>query len=328
MMVTHNQESGFTLIELSIVLVIIGLIVGGVLVGQDLIKAAQVRAQISQIEKYNTAVNTFLEKYDALPGDLNLTTANKYGFAARGNACGSSSCPGEGDGNGVIEGIAWGDTACGFCTTAGETVMFWSDLTYANNMNLNMIEGNFSAGSITGWPNNAASAVTGSGIGLYLPQAKIGNGNYIYVWSGGYTSGFPWTTLVAGGDGQNYFGIAAVTIFGGTQGNLAGGGYSMYTWAGAGMTVKQAYSMDAKIDDGLPQSGNVKAIFGCGASMMWAAGNNACSGPVNGVPPGTAAAPSATTCYDNAGNASNPMQYSLGQSGGNNVNCALSFRFQ
>ena len=44
------QERGFTLIELSIVLVIIGLIVGGVLVGQDLIRAAQVRATISQIE--------------------------------------------------------------------------------------------------------------------------------------------------------------------------------------------------------------------------------------------------------------------------------------
>lgn len=46
-----KNQSGFTLIELSIVLVIIGLIVGGVLVGRDLIKAAEVRAQVSQIEK-------------------------------------------------------------------------------------------------------------------------------------------------------------------------------------------------------------------------------------------------------------------------------------
>lgn len=49
---------GFTLIELSIVLVIIGLIVGGVLVGKDLIIASEVRSQIGQIEKYNTAVHT------------------------------------------------------------------------------------------------------------------------------------------------------------------------------------------------------------------------------------------------------------------------------
>ena len=51
---------------MSIVLVIIGLIVGGILVGQSLIAAAAVRAQISQIEKYNTAVNTFRDKYGGL----------------------------------------------------------------------------------------------------------------------------------------------------------------------------------------------------------------------------------------------------------------------
>ena len=45
-----RSNRGFTLIEMSIVLVIIGLVVGGVLVGQDLIRAAYERAQISQIE--------------------------------------------------------------------------------------------------------------------------------------------------------------------------------------------------------------------------------------------------------------------------------------
>jgi prepilin-type N-terminal cleavage/methylation domain-containing protein len=47
----HRRNQGFTLIELSIVLVVVGLIVGGVLVGQNLIKAAQTRAQLAQIEK-------------------------------------------------------------------------------------------------------------------------------------------------------------------------------------------------------------------------------------------------------------------------------------
>src|SRR3984885_348580 len=83
-----EKEKGFTLIELSIVLVIIGLIVGGVLVGQDLIRAAQVRATVTQIEKYNSAVNTFRGKYGALPGDLNAGTAATFGFAARGPGVG------------------------------------------------------------------------------------------------------------------------------------------------------------------------------------------------------------------------------------------------
>jgi prepilin-type N-terminal cleavage/methylation domain-containing protein len=65
-----KKESGFTLIELSIVLIIIGLIVGGVLVGQDLIDAAKMRAQIQQIQQYDTLVSTFRTKYDGLPGDL------------------------------------------------------------------------------------------------------------------------------------------------------------------------------------------------------------------------------------------------------------------
>ena len=91
------RNAGFTLIELSIVLVIIGLVVGSVLVGQDLIKAAQVRATISQIEKYNTTANTFYGKVGSLPGDLNSVTATQFGFNPRG------SFGGEGDANGLIE---------------------------------------------------------------------------------------------------------------------------------------------------------------------------------------------------------------------------------
>jgi len=79
-----RNESGFTLIELSIVIVIIALIVGGVLVGQDLISAAAARAQISQIEKYQTAVYTFQGKYGYLPGDISDSTASQFGFVARG----------------------------------------------------------------------------------------------------------------------------------------------------------------------------------------------------------------------------------------------------
>src|ERR1039458_6521771 len=99
----HRSKSaltaGFTLIEISIVLVIIGLIIGGILVGQDLINAAAIRAQIAQIEKYNTAVRTFQTKFNALPGDMNATTATAFGFAARGTFAG------QGDGNGLIEGV-------------------------------------------------------------------------------------------------------------------------------------------------------------------------------------------------------------------------------
>ena len=92
------RKRGFTLIEMSIVLVIIGLIVGGILVGQNLIRAAEVRATVSQVEKYQAAVATFREKFGALPGDIPDPGASSFGFQPRGQFAG------EGDGNGILEG--------------------------------------------------------------------------------------------------------------------------------------------------------------------------------------------------------------------------------
>ena len=69
-----NKKLGFTLIELSIVLVIIGLIVGGVLSGRELIKAAQLRSDLRVIEQFDLAASTFKGKYNCIPGDCpNIT---------------------------------------------------------------------------------------------------------------------------------------------------------------------------------------------------------------------------------------------------------------
>ncbi len=75
--IDHPKDRGYTLIEMSIVLVIIGLIVGGILVGQNLIHSAKIRYTVSQYERFNTATNTFIGKYNCLPGDCaNATTFN------------------------------------------------------------------------------------------------------------------------------------------------------------------------------------------------------------------------------------------------------------
>ncbi len=118
---THQQ--GFTLVELAIVLVIIGLIVGGVLVGQDLIKSAEIRATVSQIEKYNAAATTFRDKHGGLPGDILNSRVQQFGLTPARTTTGTA---GEGNGDGMIQG-----TAANPSYLIGETLAFWSDLTQA-----------------------------------------------------------------------------------------------------------------------------------------------------------------------------------------------------
>jgi len=63
------MNRGFTLVELSIVLVIIGLLIGGILVGQSLIESSKINSFIKQIQQYDIATRNFKMKYKYLPGD-------------------------------------------------------------------------------------------------------------------------------------------------------------------------------------------------------------------------------------------------------------------
>jgi hypothetical protein len=151
------------------------------------------------------------------------------------------------------------------------------------------------------------------------PEAKIGNGNCFFVWSGG----------VSGSNGVNYYDLSVYE-------NLFGYGRCSYCLASnPGLTVAQAYSIDSKMDDGLPQSGNVKALYLSAddqgdPNVAWAGVGTFNEG---GIPASsdsgytTATAGSATTCFDN-GNVTGIQKYSLAQNNGAGVNCALSFRMQ
>lgn len=81
------MRSGFTLIELSIVLVIIGLVVGGVIVGSDMIRSSEIRSAQSDVEKIRSAVNLFRTKVGGLPGDTRKASTYISG-ATNGNGNG------------------------------------------------------------------------------------------------------------------------------------------------------------------------------------------------------------------------------------------------
>ena len=97
-----SAVTGFTLIELSIVLVILGLLAGGVLAGRDLIHAAQVRSGLSTVQQLSTAVSTFEAKYDCLPGDCAAASQFFPDCAADESIVGTWLNRCDGDGNGHI----------------------------------------------------------------------------------------------------------------------------------------------------------------------------------------------------------------------------------
>lgn len=293
-----RRHAAFTLIELSIVLVIIGLITGGILTGRDLIDAATVRAQISQVEKYQTAVNTFRGKYSCLPGDC--SAAASFGFQPRG------TFTGEGDGNGILESncVNTAGTYTGFQVGCGENGVFWQDLSTAG-----LIDGVVPYTGQTGWPSTTTDYTTYLPA-LYtgVPNPKLGSGlNVMYVYSNG---------------GRNYFGLSSAYKI----------SYYLVGASNPNVTVQQAYNIDKKADDGLPQSGATTACYMnynvSTSSAVWAAGNSlqGANGGTACTPTTTATAYLSTDCYDNGGVAGT-QTYALAQNA-NLPNCALSFRFQ
>lgn len=280
-MANNAPIRGFTLIEMSIVIVIIGFIVGGILVGQDLINAARIRSQISQIQQYVTATNTFNLKYGGLPGDLPLKLATQDGFditdSCEGGISGNFGSPPY-DPNGIVRN---GDGLIGTL----ENNAFYLDISQAGMINYSITPATFTAAGISD-PCLGKS---------YLSAPAVIAGNVLDI---GYTdSNYSWFLINAG------------AIFEGNSSIVA-------------ITPAQAYAIDAKMDDGSPITGNVRAevyVVG-GGGGIWNSLDAYWSAPTDGI--ATVGAPF-TTCFNTTN-----YNYSMTYQNGGVPSCMLSVKLQ
>jgi prepilin-type N-terminal cleavage/methylation domain-containing protein len=150
-----NKNSAFTLVELAIVIVIIGLLVGGVLQGQALIEQAKQRAVIKDYQGYQAAYNTFYAKYNCIPGDC--IKAQMFFGATECPDVANNTCNGNGDRTINVQ-----------TASAAEDMRFWQHLSLAK-----VIKGTY-------------TGITGSGTGdgyivqknVNIPASSYGLGVY------------------------------------------------------------------------------------------------------------------------------------------------------
>jgi prepilin-type N-terminal cleavage/methylation domain-containing protein len=217
---THASH-GFTLIEIAIVLVIIGLLAGGVVIGESLIRNAGLKSILTDYNKYKSALVQFRNQYQALPGDL--ADATEYWGQASApciTTAGAGTATCNGNGNGLIVGSA---------AESYESHSFWKHLA-----NAGMVEGSYSGVSGTGANDSNTTK-------LNSPSGKL-SGSLWAVWN--------WTGVASDGG-----------LFDGDYGNafIIGAMSSGALPSNPLLKPEEAWNIDAKVDDGKPGIGNVRA---------------------------------------------------------------------
>lgn len=143
-----NQQGGFTLVEIAIVLVIIGLLLGGVLKGQELINQAKIKNVSNDLNGLTVAIYGYQDRYRRLPGDDPGQSRWSVGGTALTN----------GDGNNVLSGT-YSST-----TDTDETRKFW----------LNLRLSGFIAGDTSSIANGSTQPINAAGGVLGVSSGGLG----------------------------------------------------------------------------------------------------------------------------------------------------------
>lgn len=221
------KRSGFTLVELSIVLVVIGLIIGGILASQEMVRGSELNRVLADKDRISAAINTFRTKYSALPGDMRNATdfwGTASGGCPNGTRTGTQTCNGNGDGTigGASTGSTWDTTQPSFI----EAYLAMQHMALAG-----LLQGSYS-GYVSAGNYSAAQ------IGFNSPVTSIQGGTFmLFGMLAGHSDFFGAVPRNALFFGATYFGtnVAAFPLLKGSE----------------------AQSLDAKVDDGKPGTGSV-----------------------------------------------------------------------
>lgn len=224
----RQSESGFTLVELAIVMIIIGLLIGGILKGQELITNARVSSTVAQVKAIESGIGGFRDKYSGIPGDI-VNPVARLPNCAGGGLCAGAAAPGVGNGDGNAQTGTANDPngATAFGSEAGASMAQLGASGFLGGMTL-------------------AGATLGNGVSH--PNTPLGG-----VWNFGYSNGIVAPTVGVGGAGSNTAGHYI------TAANLAGAVAAAGTLP---FEASHAFTIDSKLDDGIGNTGTVQATGG------------------------------------------------------------------
>jgi prepilin-type N-terminal cleavage/methylation domain-containing protein len=236
-----TKKKAFSLIELSIVLIIIGLLVAGVTGGSSLIKNAELRGLMTEARGYQTAVNAFNERFQALPGDFGSLIGGAFTLNASGSGAGVNSGS-TGNNNNRIEFYAPG-AAANTVPNRMESNIAWQQL-----KNGGFVDATVTPGSSD---TNGGAYDTDLTPGTSIPGSKAKNVGWIFDFVGS----------------QNVV-IATASVVANIPANIN----QVAATATNVIVPIDALSIDTKIDDGLANDGKVRghaSTAGCNTAAAY-----------------------------------------------------------
>ena len=238
-----SRRSAFSLIELSIVLIIIGLLISGIIGGASLIKSATLRSVMTEARGYNVATSAFYTKYNALPGDYAGPVGTNTDL---------------GDGNGLINYIA----ATINPNMNKESALAAKQLYQDGSLDASMFSSTTTVASATTTGLATATPIPALTVKTDIPGGKLkGSGWFLdnATYTGTGLDGIAINLAVLSGGTTastgNYTAGTAVT----TAGDFSTGATTGHRVVPI-LTPQDASSIDVKMDDGVPYTGSVRPV--------------------------------------------------------------------